>query len=241
MKSKIKLWFLLTIALGVVATMLAANYLKKIETEAVQQVMEPVVLASQKIPQGTRITREMLVIKEMPAEFIHSQAISDPNDVVEKFSTVDLLPEQPILSGQLTSENTAKELPYKIPEGKRAITIAVNSSTGVGGHIKPGHKVDILVSYEVPEEGQKEEEAGVLKVITLLQDVEVLAVGADLQKKEELQPAENVTLAVAPEQAQNLFLAESVGKIKLILRPAGKENVETLKATDLEQIRAQFE
>jgi Flp pilus assembly protein CpaB len=50
----------------------------------------------------------------------------------------------------------------------------------------------------------------------------VLAVGTDLEKREEVQAYDEVTLAVKPEEAQLVALSESVGRIKLTLRPPGQ-------------------
>lgn len=73
----------------------------------------------------------------------------------------------------------------------------------------------------------------VFTAVTILQNVQVLAVaknsdvtlesGADAKKKSSGRPedAKSVTLAVTPEQAAKITLAEEIGKIRLALRPFG--------------------
>ncbi|HEX3032391.1 MAG TPA: Flp pilus assembly protein CpaB [Bacillota bacterium] len=230
--SKSKLWFVLTIIVGIITSLLVTNYLQGVQAAAVEQVMTSVVVAAQKIPQGTKLTAEMVKSVQVPAKYVTPQAVTKTEDAVDQFTTVDLWPEQTIITGQLASENTAKELPYKIPQGNRAFTMAVNPLTGVASQIKPGHYVDVLLSYCLS--GKPEE----TKALTLLQKVLVLGIGTDLQKKEEPQVGENVTIAVYPHDAQLLLYAEGIGKLKMVLRPAADDSKAKLKTVDIKYLES---
>ena len=65
----------------------------------------------------------------------------------------------------------------------------------------------------------------------------MLAVGVDLQKKDAVQVVDNVTLALSPAEAQEVFLAENVGKLKLIARPIGEGETPSLPALDFAGLR----
>lgn len=232
--SKSKILFIFTIIVGIITSLLVFNYLKGVKETAVEEVLTNIVVASQKVPQGTLLTAEMIKTIQVPVKYAPPGASTQPEAVVNQFANADLLSENVILTSQLASINTSSELPYKIPEGNRAITIAINPLSGVGGHIKPGHYVDIL-------SGQASDKPEETKVYTLLQKVLVLAVGVDLQKKEGVQAAENVTLAVYPNEAQMIALTENLGnKIKLVLRPAADDKKVQLRSVNRPKLQALY-
>jgi pilus assembly protein CpaB len=232
--SKSKFLIIGTVALGLITAGLVYMYLTQAQTAAVDQVMTNVVTATRKIPQGTKISPEMVKTVQMPVKYAHPSAITDTKAAIGNFATVDLFQDDTILTTHIASEKTANELPYKIPEGTRAITIAINQLSGVAGHIKPGHYVDVLMSYK---DGEAIEDN---KVVTLLQNILVLAVGPDLQKKEGIQESENITLAVTPSAAQLVMLSENIGRMKLVLRPSGEDNKPALPSVNLRNVRTQY-
>ncbi|HHY11423.1 MAG TPA: Flp pilus assembly protein CpaB [Firmicutes bacterium] len=214
-KSGLRFWAIVTVLVAVITGVLIYRYLLELQEASQTEPLIDVVAARVKIPQGTQITQEMVKTSQMPEKYVHPLAVKNRQDVLNRYAGVDILPEQMILAGHLITQDNVKELPYKIPDGLRAITIGVSPVSGVGGHIKPGHYVDVLVIYKQDSKSENP------TVVTLLQNILVLAVGADLEKKEQVQPYDEVTLAVKPEDAQLIALGEGVGRIKLTLRPAG--------------------
>lgn len=227
---KSKAWLALTIVVGLITTLLVFNYLKNVKTVKAAEPMTTVVVAAQKIPEGTRLTEKMLKTSELPQKYAVN-AIHTLDQAINKVTTAALMPEEVLLKDQLASPDTASELPYKIPEGSRAITIGVTPTSGVAGLIKPGHFVDVLLTYKVAEE---------YKTVTLLQKTLVLAVGADLKKKEAVQAAENVTLAVKPDDAELITFSETIGKLNLVLRPAAEGKTNSLKPVDLAKLQSLY-
>ncbi len=215
-KSRLRFWAAATLLISVIMGVLVYQYLLEVKKASQPEPLTEVVVARVRIPVGSRITQDMIKTSQLPAKYVHPMAVKDRKDVLNQFAGVDILPDQVILSGHFITGDNIKELPYNIPDGFRAITIAVNPVSGVGGHIKPGHYVDVLVAYK------EDLNSGNVSVVTLLQNVLVLAVGTDLEKKEEVQAYDEVTLAVKPDEAQLVALSESVGRIKLTLRPAGQ-------------------
>jgi len=86
----------------------------------------------------------------------------------------------------------------------------------VAGFVTPGMRVDVLVSGNPP--GESPAEGTVTK--TILQNIQVLSAGTDIQKDAEGKPkqVQVVNLLVTPEQAQQLSLAANQYKIQLVLR-----------------------
>jgi len=145
---------------------------------------------------------------------------------------------------------TDRSLSYIIPEGKRAFAINASEIQNVGGLLLPGDYVDVVVIYDIEFtglDGSLDTEESFL-AHTLLQNVEVLSVsqvvvdiipeaGTGAAEDEETDPATGqrvrnsdaapnpgaatITLAVTPEDAQLMYLAEANGRIRLAMRAFG--------------------
>lgn len=226
--AKSKLWIVLTVILGLITSTLVYYYLNGVKVEAAGQDLKTVVVAAQKVPQGTLLTKDMVKTINVPEKYLPSGTIANIDSAINQYSTVDLWPESIIVSGQLASSKNSQQLSYKIPADKRAITIAVNTTSGVGGQIKPGQYVDVLVSYKTANNFVDN------KVVTLLQNVLILSTGSSSSgnQSQDAQIPDNVTLAVSPQEAQLVTLSETVGKIKLVLRQTADDKKQDLKQID---------
>jgi pilus assembly protein CpaB len=98
----------------------------------------------------------------------------------------------------------------------RAVAVRVNEIIGVAGFVLPGMRVDVLIAGAPPNAS---ENLGTLSK-TLLQNIEVLSAGHNIQKDDEGKPISVpvVNLLVSPEQAELLSLASTETKIQLVLR-----------------------
>ena len=125
--------------------------------------------------------------------------------------------------------NEDTSLAFIVPAGFRAMSVSVDKVIGVGGLIRPGDRVDVLAVLEIQiaiEDAGLQE--GVARAVTLAQSLEVLAVEqalanpADAEGQPSVQPSATVvTLAVEPQMAQAIFLAEQEGTLRLAVRPPG--------------------
>ncbi|MBL8793725.1 MAG: hypothetical protein JNM56_07465 [Planctomycetia bacterium] len=95
-----------------------------------------------------------------------------------------------------------KPLVVELPAGYRAVAIKVGQDLEAG-FIAPGSKVDVLQQRAVPERR--------LETTTIVQDVQVLAL--DQNGNVTL-----VTLALTPEQSENITKAQNEGTLSLVLR-----------------------
>jgi pilus assembly protein CpaB len=98
----------------------------------------------------------------------------------------------------------------------RACAVRVNDVVGVAGFVLPGMRVDVLIAGNGPGVPS----ADGPKVKTLLQNIEVLSAGSNIQKDNEGKPVQVpvVNLLVTPEQAEILSLASNETRIQLVLR-----------------------
>jgi|SRR5438874_2504148 len=123
---------------------------------------------------------------------------------------------EPILDNRLAAPGSGGGLAATIRPGMRACAVRVNDVVGVAGFVVPGMRVDVIVSGNGPGVSQSEGP----KVRTLLQNIEVLSAGTNIQKDNEGKPVQVpvVNLLVTPEQAEILSLAGNETKIQLVLR-----------------------
>ena len=224
------------------ATSEAAALMADADTEAV-------VIVRESIPAGTEITSAMLEVRDVHPTAVLPGAETSIDDVVGRVARYPLVPGEQVLPSRLVGEDssTGTGLAFAVPAGMRGVSVPVTEVSGAGGLIVPGDRVDVLVSTEYrnlfgPFEllstnpDQQNDVEGHPTVITVLQDVLVLAVAqqttppidgerdpATLRTETaEAQPeARSVTLAVDPDQAQELFMAAQRGTLGLALRSFG--------------------
>ncbi len=122
---------------------------------------------------------------------------------------------EPILDNRLAAPGSGGGLAATIRPGMRACAVRVDDVVGVAGFVVAGMRVDVLVSG-VANGGAPTD----AKVRTLLQNIEVLSAGTNIQKDNEGKPVQVqvVNLLVTPEQAELLSLASNQTKIQLVLR-----------------------
>jgi len=208
---------------GLIASVAVTKHLSGKQTPQPQIDMENVVVAATDIEAGTKLTEDLLELKQFPAESVPEGYFDEIEDVVGEVLKVDVFEDEPILEQKLGPSLVG--LSRRLPRGMRAATVRVDEEDArLAGLIHPGDHVDVIWIYTDMETGDT-----IIK--TLLQDIEVLAVGQETDAAlgddddEEYDGSEaerNYTLLVTPEQNNVLALASSRGKIRLSLR--GKED-----------------
>src|SRR5215469_17695125 len=145
-------------------------------------------------------------------------AILDAKNAIGRGVTSTLYAGEPILDDRLAPMGSGGGLAATIKDGMRAIAVRVDQVVGVAGFVTPGMRVDVLVSGVPPDTtggGNNN-----TQVRTVLQNIEVLSAGTDIQKDKEGKPqqVQVVNLLVTPEQAQVMALASNETRIQLVLR-----------------------
>lgn len=153
-------------------------------------------------------------------------ALGSSSDAIGRGVVATIYEGEPILETRLASKGAGGGLAATIPPGMRAVSIRVNDVGGVSGFVRPGARVDVLIAGTPP--GGSSGLGTVSK--TLLQNMEVLSAGQDMQKDAEGKPVSVpvVNLLVTPEQAETLSLASNEMRIQLVLRnPLDTQTVKT--------------
>jgi pilus assembly protein CpaB len=175
-----------------------------------------VVAAAADLKVGTILTAANLTTVRL-AGTTPKGAIQNPQDVIGRGVIADLYQGEPILDSRLAPKGSGGGLAATIKQGMRACAVKVDEVVGVAGFVTPGQRVDVLISGDPPNSADAH--IGT-RVKTLLQNIEVLSAGTDIQKDAEGKPQQVrvVNLLVSPEQAEVLSLASSRTQIQLVLR-----------------------
>jgi len=116
----------------------------------------------------------------------------------------------------------------------------VNDVVGLAGFVLPGMHVDVLIAGNAPgaDAGR-----GETLCRTVLQNIDVLSAGQQIQKSTEGKPesVQVVNLLVTPEQAEVLNLASDETKVQLVLRNPLDTKEDPTKGTSLAKLFGQPE
>lgn len=205
--SRAVIMLVLALVAGIAAVVLAARWLTQQTSATTQQVA----VAGRDIDLGTALNATMVELVPWPAGAVPKGAFSTQADLEGRVLITAVQRGEPLLESRLAPIGTKGGLSAVIPEGKRAITVRVNEVVGVAGFALPGNYVDVMVNT------QDEQQRPISKIV--LERILVLAVAQEASRDETKPRVVNaVTLEVAPEQAEKLDLARSVGNLSLVLR-----------------------
>jgi pilus assembly protein CpaB len=179
-----------------------------------KQVTAEVMVAARSLPVGTMVG-DMDVKVGAWSGPLPAGAMTKKEDVVGRGVIANIVEGEPIVESRLAPKGAGAGLAATIPEGMRAVAVRVNEVVGVAGFVVPGQRVDVLLMGTPPGGSGR----GTITK-TLLQNVEVLSAGQNIQKDAEGKPVtvQVVNLLVTPEDAEKLSLASNDMRIQLVLR-----------------------
>ncbi|MBI5087247.1 MAG: Flp pilus assembly protein CpaB [Acidobacteria bacterium] len=154
-------------------------------------------------------------------------SIKTAEDVIGRGSLVLTQRGEVLLNSHFAQKGAGAGLAVTIPAGKRAVAVKVNEVVGLAGFVLPGMKVDVI-ACGTPPNAAKDTLGSQAR--TLLQNVEVLSAGQNIQREPDGKPVtvQVVNLLVTPEEAEILSLAGNETKLQLVLRnPLDQDKVKT--------------
>lgn len=209
------------------------------EEVAVEIQYESVVIAAEDIPAYTVISAEMVTVAPLPLGSAHALAARSVSEVVGLTTESAILSGEQLLTAKLrVPGESASGLAYVIPEGMRAMTIAVDEVTGVSSLIRQGDYVDVVAhiatTFASPEtvvenaDGTTTVEPPVAAESTLIAADNVLVAALNGEMTEH-PPVEGestkyayVTLIVTTEEAMRITEGYRFGQLTLLLRASGE-------------------
>ena len=236
---------IIAIALAIAVVLFNFMYIQSVKQQYESGDFAWVVFAKEDVGQFKVVGPEDIEVRRVDAKVAAGNMLSLPGkelsmggdaylrNQVQYHITRSALPEGAIINQAMVAQNLDEAFSRKIPANYRAVTIAVGDETGVAGLIRPNDRIDLIGIFNVqagmnnagrPIEG--------LYTQTILQDVEVLAVGKDagiglseelaqnpLAASEQFSKPTSLTVAVSPQQAQVLIHVRNAGTLSASLRP----------------------
>jgi len=193
--------------------------------------MRDLVVAVKPLSAGTTIKATDVKLSRTPASAFPKGAFSKPEEVIDRPVTAAILMDEPVLEPRLAARGSGVGLAPIIPVGMRAASVRVNDVSGVNGFVLPGMHVDVLVTGRPPTMND-------VVTTTCLQNILVLSAGTTMQAdaKGQAIPAATVTLLATPEQAETLTLANSEGRVQLILRNGSDQTIEKTPGREVAEL-----
>lgn len=221
----------LAVVSGLVASYGVYRYLEQVEQNMKPEIVsQPVVVANENLSLGTTLSWQNLEVKQWPEEILPEGTFSDAKFLQGRVLKTDITHGEPILLTKLAPEGSSGGVSSLIPPGMRAVTVAVNVVSGVGGFILPKTRVDVLATIALAKREQ-------VTTKMILQNVRVLAVDQTFKKDDDNpMTVQSVTMLVSPQNAEKLALAASEGKLQLTLRNTTDKKLQETKGVRLSQL-----
>ena len=213
---------LMAVALGLVAALLVANHVQtSIQQESKRQSEEFKQKYMAKVQQDMDGLKQE--VKKLEAQQ-KALALKGPAATPKE------------AEAQERRAESKSSLALRTPNGKRAYTVMIDSLSAVGGMVNPGDFVDVIAHMDLSAgEGGKKEKTAEQVSSVVFQNVQILAVGTNLQAPNEgyaeQQKARSLklTFALTPEEATLMSFMEQHGKMQLLLRAPDETEVEVLE------------
>lgn len=216
--------FLLAGMMGTLAVAIAWVTVSSTERRVTRMwSLVPVTVAATDLAEGTVVTVDKISTRSVPEQFVTASVVKPDgySYVVGQKLLVPVQAGDPLLWSHFEMAQATERLARRVMRRARAMSIVTDRATSVGGWVRPGDWVDVIVSLRDGGKG------GSRSAVTLVQNVPVIATGKISEKTNYgiLSPSQreyvHVSLLVLPEEAEMLFLAQEVGKFKLTLRTEG--------------------
>lgn len=211
----------IAVFLGLIAVYLANVYFSAREVQqekvAEQQRMARIVVASQELAFGSPVSPQNVRLANWPANSVPAGAFTSIEEATKnRVALRPIVPGEPLLASKVSGADGRATLSANLPLGQLAYAIPVNDVAGVGGFVRPGDVVDVLLTRVIPGEGNQ---SGEKMTDVVLEAVPVLGIDQVADEKN-TQPAvgKTATLQVDTYGAQKLALAMQSGTMSLALR-----------------------
>jgi pilus assembly protein CpaB len=180
------------------------------------QPQKRLVVAVHALEIGTLIRAEEIKLIDWPGA-VPAGAFEAADAAIGRGVISPIYQSEPLVENRLAPRGAGGGLAATIPPGMRAVAVRVNDLVGVSGFVLPGMRVDVIISGNPP--GNTNAATGTISK-TILQDIQVLSAGPNIQRDAEGKPISVpvVNLLVTPQQAETLSLASNEMKIQLVLR-----------------------
>jgi len=197
-----------------------------------------IAVAAVDLPWGTQLTADKLTFVPYLKKSLPAGSFTDAAALENRVVIFPVKQSEPILESRLAPPSISSGgMAAVVKPGYRALAVKGDNVLGLSGLIRPGNRVDVLVTYS----DQRTDIGGRPNEITkvVLENILVLATGSEVSenRKGETQSVDVYTLEVTPEDGEKLALAATQGRLHFALRNSvDAETVLTRGATIAETL-----
>ncbi len=173
-----------------------------------------IVVPTKNLRKGTILDASVLAVRKVPRAFIHQDTVLPGTvaDVVTHQLVHPVNKGEPLLMSHM-SKSRGKGFSSLIEDGNRALTFPVDIIKSVSGMLRPGDRIDLLMTLD---------DNKIKKTLPLLVGVEVLATGEQVDEEftnnEVSARYQTITLLVTSENASRIILANQAADLSVVLR-----------------------
>ncbi|GJL55737.1 MAG: Flp pilus assembly protein CpaB [Nitrospirales bacterium] len=235
----------LAVGIALVTTILIYNWLQQQKQQSPQVVEQkmvtvegiPIAVAGADMAWGTPITKEMIREVPFPQEHLPDGHFKKLEDLQGRVLLSAVKRHEPILESKLAPIDIKNGGVIAVldPE-KRAMAVKVNQVVALPGFIKPGDRVDIMVTMS----GSGKEKI----TKTVLENMHVLAIGTQLERHRadgKPTPVKIITFEVSLEEAEMLAMASNGGQLRFALRSPLNTELKKTRGATMPNLRAMFQ
>jgi len=212
--AQISVALILAVVAGVVMFKWSSSVRRQIPAVQATAKTTPVVVARADLARGVKLTAEMLQVLSFTDDSRPPDAFADLAAVEGRVLSTDVGVNEAITGRKLADKSImGGGVSALIAPGKRAMSVKGNAVMGLAGFVRPGDRVDVLVSLTVGKEDEP-----VAKLV--LERVKVIATGTELAPAGDGKTAsvDVYTLELTPEESERLALAATRGTLHFALR-----------------------
>jgi pilus assembly protein CpaB len=213
MNGRVLMMLVVAVGCGLAAMFGAQNLLSR---KGKAEPMREVLVAARDLQVEQVLTADAIQVKKLPASAAPAGSFGSFKDVDGRWAKIPMLAGEPVIEAKLAPRDMPMGLLPRIAPGKRAFSLEVNEEVGVAGFILPDHHVDVVLARTRRNGGRG---ASGSESETILQDVPVLASGqATTRPDDKTIQVRTVTLALSPEEVEQVVAARTEGELSLSLR-----------------------
>jgi pilus assembly protein CpaB len=140
------------VLLTLFGTVLLVAYVSSAERRALEgQELTTVLVATEEIAANTPAAEltDLVAAEDVPAELRPEDAVSTLEELGDRVTSASILPGEPLRAGRFQSPDQAQTASgIDIPEGTQIVTLALEPQRALGGRIRPGQTVGVLLSVD---------------------------------------------------------------------------------------------
>jgi len=211
-------------------------------TQATQVSDQAMVAVSiENLPRGTRLTTDNLRLVPFFKQSVPEGAFNDLADLDGRMLASDIGKGEPLTETRLLNAGTtAAGVSTIIAPGMRAVAVKGNKVMGLSGFVRPGNRVDVLVTVDVAQNGGKDHAF----TKTILENLKVLATGTELEVSGDDGQTASVdvyTLEMTSTESEKLAFAATKGTLHFALRNPGESTGLKTPGIDVDDLVASLQ